>query len=66
MTRARTYVLSQSVFCAKRVPQLSAFCGMDSGGDGLAETTFENSTPAQSGLVGAIEMGNSPAISQLV
>ena len=66
MTRARTYVLGQPVFCAKRVPQLSALCGMDSGGDGLAETTFENSTPAQSGIVGVTEMGNSPAVSQLV
>jgi hypothetical protein len=64
MTRARTNVLGHPVLkndsCVKRVPQLSAFCGMDSGGDGLSETTFENSTPAQSGIVVAIEMGNPP------
>jgi hypothetical protein len=47
---ARSYGLdrpSKSGSYAKRVPELSAFSGKDSGGDGLSETNIENITPAQ-------------------
>jgi hypothetical protein len=45
--------------CAKRVPQAQRIRGMDSEGDGLSETTFENSIPGQFVLVGHRKIGNS-------
>ena len=44
---------------AKRVPELSAFSGKDSGGDGLSETNIENSTPVRR-AVGGLPVSTPP------